>query len=249
MAEYRKLLAAALILLSTVLPFMACSSLAVPPSAAPVPATAAPVLAVKPDNLTFIIGSGQPAAQDQVIAITNQGGGLLNLSGSDNSPWLTLQKGPGQAGSSVVAARVLVDSYGMLPGSYTGVISIAADGALNSPVHIPVYLTVQQGAGGVPAPAPVVTGTSVQPGPADVAWVNQSDFYQYASSNAIIVNGQITNNNRSWYMRNVKIIAADSGAGVTVADQIPPGETVMYNRYIPSFQRQQVSLDYTWFKP
>jgi hypothetical protein len=43
-------------------------------------------------------------------------------------------------------------------------------------------------------------------------------------------------------------VAAATGASVTIADRIPPEETVMYNRYIPSFQRQEVTLSYTWYR-
>jgi hypothetical protein len=79
--------------------------------------------------------------------------------------------------------------------------------------------------------------------------LNQSELYRYSSVNALVVNGSVTNKDKSWYLKDVKIVATTTGAGVTIASQIPPEETVMYNRYIPSFQRQEVTLSYTWYRP
>jgi hypothetical protein len=79
--------------------------------------------------------------------------------------------------------------------------------------------------------------------------VNQTDFYKYASVSALLVNGSVTNSDRSWYMSDVKIVANTTGNNVTIASVIPPGETIMYNRYIPSYQKDTVRLSYRWYKP
>ena len=52
------------------------------------------------------------------------------------TPWLSLQGAPGGA------LTVVADPTGLLPGTYTGTVVIAADGAGNSPVNVPVTLTI-----------------------------------------------------------------------------------------------------------
>ena len=230
--------------LAMLVPLFSCALPASPPAAAPLPA--APVLVVRPDKLVFTVGPGQGPALEQAIAVVNQGGGIMNQSMSDNSHWIILQQASNQVGALAVNAMVTVDATGMSPGSYTGIITVTADGALNSPIYLPVYLTILPGANIPPDTEPAPAPSATAPGQSAVAWVNQSDLYRYSGVNALVVNGSITNKDSSWYLKDVKIVAAITGDSVTIADQIPPGETVMYNRYIPSFQRQGVTLSYTW---
>ena len=237
------LLAAALIM-----PAMGCVPAIQQQPAAPV-APSAPMIVVSPDKLVFTIGQGQGPALDQLISVVNQGGGMLNQSMSDDSHWIDLQQVPGAETVQTASARVIVDATGMAPGQYSGLITVMADGALNSPVYVPVSLTILPGANIPPDIEPPPAPSSVPPGDSAVAWVNQTDLYQYSNVNALIVNGSVTNTDRTWYMSDVKIVAAASGNNVTIAARIPPGETVMYNRYIPSFQRDVVNLSYTWYKP
>ena len=230
-----------------ILPSLSCA-LPVSPTAAPA-APAAAVLVVRPDKLLFTVAPGQGPALEQAVIIVNQGGGIMNQSMSDNAHWIVLSQASNQVGALAVNAMVSVDATGMSPGPYTGIITIKADGALNSPIYLPVYLTIMPGANipliTEPAPAPSTT----PPGQSAIAWLNQSELYRYSSVNALLVNGSVTNKDKSWYLKDVKIVATITGASVTIADQIPPRETVMYNRYIPSFQRQEVTLSYTWYRP
>jgi len=211
--------------------------------------SAVPVMVVSPDKLVFTIGQGQGPALDQVLSIVNQGGGILNQSMSDNAHWIILQPVPGAATAQTASARVTIDDTGMTPGQYTGIITVNADGALNSPIYVPVSLSILPGANIPPDIEPPPIPSSIAPADSAVVWVNQTDLYQYASVNALIVNGMVTNTDMTWYMTDVKIVAAGSGNSVTIAAQIPPGETVMYNRYIPSFQRDTVRLSYSWYRP
>jgi len=212
-------------------------------------ASSVPVMVVSPDKLVFTIGEGQGPALEQVLSVINQGGGMINQSMSDNAHWIVLQQVPGAAITQTANARVTIDATGMAPGQYSGLITITADGALNSPIYVPVYLTISPGADIPPDTGPPPVPSSTPPADSAVVWVNQTDLYRYAGVNALVVNGSVTNTDKTWYMADVKIVAADSGNSVTIAAQIPPGETVMYNRYIPSFQRDVVRLSYTWYKP
>lgn len=235
----------AFLVLAFTMPAWGCVLPAIQQPAAP----AATVLVIRPDKLTFTVGSGQGSALDQVVSIVNQGGGIMNWSISDNARWIVLQKPSGESGVHASNINVVVDATGMPAGQYTGIVTISAEGAWNSPIYMPVYLDILLGATIPPdtgqAPVPSVT----PPANAAVTWKNQAELYRYSDVNAIIVNGSVTNTDKSWYLKDVKIVAAASGASVTIADQIPPGETVMYNRYIPSFQRQEVTLSYKWYRP
>ena len=237
-----------LMAVALIAPDMGCIPAIQQQPAAPV-ASSAPIMVVSPDNLVFTIGEGQGPALEQVLSVINQGGGILNQSMSDSAHWIVLQQLPGAATAQTANARVTIDATGMAPGQYSGMINITADGALNSPVYVPVNLTILPGANIPPDPDPPPVPSSTPPGDPAVTWVNQTDLYRYASTNALVVNGSITNTDRTWYMADVKIVADGSGNSVTIAAKIPPEETVMYNRYIPSFQRDTVRLSYTWYRP
>ncbi|MCX5996171.1 MAG: hypothetical protein NTV42_00850 [Chloroflexi bacterium] len=247
MCKRRLFITVAVLSLALSIPSFSCMLPGAQPASAPVPAV--PVLVVKPDKLVFTVGPGQGPLLEQAVSVINQGGGIMNESMSDNSQWIVLQQATNQIGTQTVVAIVVVDATGMPPGSYTGIITVSADGALNSPIYVPVYLTILQGANIPPETEPAPVPSSTAPGQSAIVWSNQSDLYRYSSVNALVVNGSVTNTDKSWYLKDVKIVAAGTGDSVTVADQIPPGETVMYNRYIPSFQKQEVTLSYVWYRP
>lgn len=249
MAAYKNSVFVLVILVAVAMavPAVGCAPAIQQQPAAPI-ASSAPVMVVSPDNMAFTIGQGQGPAMEQVLSVINQGGGVLNQSMSDSAHWIVLQQLPGTATAQTANARVTIDATGMAPGQYSGTINITADGALNSPVYVPVNLTILPGANIPPDPDPPPVPSSTPPGDASVVWVNQTELYRYATTNALVVNGSITNADRTWYMVDVKIVADSSGNSVTIAARIPPEETVMYNRYIPSFQKDTVRLSYTWYK-
>jgi hypothetical protein len=231
-----------------VVPAAGCTPAIQQQPAAPV-ASSAPVMVVSPGSLVFTIGQGQGPALEQVLSVINQGGGILSQSMSDSAHWIVLQQLPGTATAQTANARVTIDATGMAPGRYSGMITITADGALNNPVYVPVTLTILPGANIPTDPDPPPLPSSSPPGDSSVVWVNRTELYRYATTNALLVNGSVTNADRTWYMADVKIVADASGNSVTIAAQIPPEEKVMYNRYIPSFQKDTVRLSYTWYKP
>lgn len=247
MFKRRLFVLVAILLAASIVPSLSCTLPASQPASAPVPAV--PVLVARPDKLVFTVGQGQGPVVEQTVSVVNQGGGVMNESISDNSHWIVLQPATNQIGAQAVDAVVSVDATGMSPGSYTGIITISADGALNSPIYLPVYLNILPGANMPPDTETIPAPSSTPPGQSAIIWSNQSELYRYSTVNALVVNGSITNTDRSWYLKDVKIVAAGTGNSVTVADQIPPGESVMYNRYIPSFQRQEVKLSYLWYRP
>src|SRR5262245_26627390 len=103
-----------------------------------------PTIGVSPASLNFTATAGGSNPANQTINITNTGGGTLNFTASDDAPWLTVSPASGTAPSTLTAS---VDITGLAAGTFNGTITIIADGATNTPVSVPVTLTVN-GAGG-----------------------------------------------------------------------------------------------------
>ncbi|NOS78358.1 MAG: fibronectin type III domain-containing protein [Nitrospira sp.] len=90
---------------------------------------------MSPTNLAFNATAGGNTPSTQNVVITNTGTGTLTWTVTDNANWLTAT----QSGNSVVAS---VNIAGLAAGSYSGVITVAASGATNTPQTVPVTLTI-----------------------------------------------------------------------------------------------------------
>src|SRR5215510_14363581 len=103
-----------------------------------------PTIGVNPTSLSFTATAGGSNPANQTITVTNTGGGTLNFTASDDASWLTVSPASGTAPSTLTAS---VNIRGLAAGAYNGTITISATGATNTPVSVPVTLTVN-GAGG-----------------------------------------------------------------------------------------------------
>ncbi len=102
----------------------------------------APQIQVEPEALSFSVpaSNGDPPAQ--TLRITNSGGGALNWQASTDVPWLRLSATEGTAPSELQVSVVLAEED-LTAGSYEGRITITASDALNSPLVVPVTLTLK----------------------------------------------------------------------------------------------------------
>ena len=98
-----------------------------------------PTIGVSPTSFSFsgTAGGANPASQS--LSVTNTGGGTLSFTASTNQPWLAAAPGSGTAPASVA---VSVNTAGLAAGTYTGAVTITSAGATNSPLSVPVTLTV-----------------------------------------------------------------------------------------------------------
>src|SRR5262245_37671087 len=103
-----------------------------------------PTIGVSPSSLSFTATAGGSNPASQTINITNTGAGTLNFTASDDASWLTVSPTSGTAPATLTAS---VNISGLAAGAYNGTITISATGATNTPVSVPVTLTVN-GAGG-----------------------------------------------------------------------------------------------------
>jgi uncharacterized protein (TIGR03437 family) len=150
-------------------------------------------IAVIPASLQFgyTAGGTVPAAQPIQIANSGTGTSTLSWTATASDSWLSLSAASGTAPST---ASVSVSPAGLSAGTYNGAIQITAASASNSPLSMPVTLTVAPA-----APAVTVTGVvnagSYQPGIASGTWISifgtnlsQSTYGWQASD---IVNGAL----------------------------------------------------------
>ncbi len=96
---------------------------------------AQPTIGMSPTSLSFNATAGGNNPSTQNIVIANTGTGTLTWTVTDNANWLTAT----QSGNSVVAS---VNVAGLAAGSYSGIITVSASGASNTPQTVPVSLTI-----------------------------------------------------------------------------------------------------------
>jgi hypothetical protein len=88
-------------------------------------------------GFTAMQGGSNPPKKN--LSITNTGGGTLNWSVSDDATWLNLSQ---LSGSDSGTVTLSVDIAGLTAGAYNANLTITAIGSTNSPVIIPVTLTI-----------------------------------------------------------------------------------------------------------
>jgi uncharacterized delta-60 repeat protein len=92
-----------------------------------------------PTGVSFTATQGGSNPSNQTLSVWNAGGGTLNWSVTDSATWLSCNPTSGVDSGTVTAA---VNIAGLTAGTYNATITIAATGATNSPVTIPVTLTI-----------------------------------------------------------------------------------------------------------
>lgn len=97
-----------------------------------------PTINVTPGSLSFNATVGSSPA-NQTVAIANSGIGTLSWTASSGATWLTVTPASGTAPSTLTAQ---IDASALAAGSYSGTITISATGATNTPVSVPVTLTM-----------------------------------------------------------------------------------------------------------
>jgi hypothetical protein len=101
--------------------------------------TPAPAIGLSTATLSYtgLTGGANPA--DQVVTISNTGGGTLAWTATDNAAWLSVSPASGTGGGNLT---VSVNTSGLAAGTHNGTITVAATGASNTPQTIGVTLTM-----------------------------------------------------------------------------------------------------------
>jgi hypothetical protein len=101
-------------------------------------ASTAPTVALSATELQFAYTIGGAPPAPQTISVTNSGGGTLSWFAIASPSWITLSETPG-------SITVSINPAGLSDGTHMGDIVIVAQGATNSPLTIPISLTVTGG--------------------------------------------------------------------------------------------------------
>jgi hypothetical protein len=145
-----------------------------------------PTLSVNPSSMSFNANTGSGAtSQNATISFT---GGSVGWSVSDNQPWLSVTPASGSGNGTL---SVSANPSGLTAGSYTGIVTVLAAGATNSPTQINVSLNITN-------PAPVTS--------------SGRSFY-------VATNGSSSNDgslSRPWDLRSAMINTSAIRAGDTV---------------------------------
>jgi uncharacterized protein (TIGR03437 family) len=145
--------------------------------------TPLPTLVVDNPALNFTYPLGTAAPGPQTVQVTSSGVPIAFTAAATGATWLAV--GPGSA-STPASLSAFVNTAGLAAGTFNGSIVITASGAANSPVNIPVKLTVTQGA---PAPTftAVLPATIPAGSPDTTITVTGTNF---VSGSTVQVNGQ-----------------------------------------------------------
>ena len=104
--------------------------------------TAAPVFVVHPTSLDFAYQTGSTPPASQTISISSSSTDFgFSAAPSSGAPWLDVVGG----GTTAASVSVTVHPAGLLPGTYTASVILSSSQAGNSPLLIPVHLTVTAG--------------------------------------------------------------------------------------------------------
>ena len=98
-----------------------------------------PGLNVTPPIIDRSTTVGSNAVFNETIQISNSGTGKLDWTATENVAWLSLGT---RSGSGDAAVAVTINSTGLAGGTHRADITITAPGALGSPAHVSVTLTV-----------------------------------------------------------------------------------------------------------
>ena len=187
-----------------------------------------PQLALSTQTLTFssAVGTSPPTQQ---LAISNGGGGLLNWTATSSDSWLTAAPASGVGTATV---NITASANSLLPGSYTGRITVSAAGATGSPTTVNVTLTVPTPGDSTP---PTITITAPSSGPvsgtvtlAATAADNNSSTLSYGFDAAGFRRSRTLNGTTTRYLLGGLIETASTGTITSFDVDAPSGDLAHY---------------------
>lgn len=150
------------------------------------------VLSSSAISLDFNTADPQDPPPSQTFILRNAGtpGAVASWTSRANAAWLALEPNAGFATTAGQSVRVVVNPSGLSVGSYATVLTLLSDTALNSPLQIPVTLTIGAVTGGnfalavTPAALDVAVTAGVNPDARTIAVTNTSQQALDANASA-----------------------------------------------------------------
>ena len=119
-----------------------------------VTAATLPTLSILPAALSFTAHTGEVSQASQVVTINDGSAPIRYTTSTASASWLHATPASGSAPGPM---NISVAPAGLAPGTYTGAVTVSAEGAANSPQAVFVILTVSS----KPAPKLAVSPTSM----------------------------------------------------------------------------------------
>jgi Viral BACON domain len=98
-----------------------------------------PSIGLSVNSLSFAAAPGGSNPPSQSISVSNTGSGTLTWTASESASWLSLTPSRGTNSGTITAS---VNSSGLAQGAYSTTIVVSAPSASNSPINVPVTLSV-----------------------------------------------------------------------------------------------------------
>lgn len=98
-----------------------------------------PGLSVTPPTIERSTTLNSNAVFNETLQVTNSGTGQLNWTATANRPWLSLDATSGTGNGSI---PLTINTTGLTGGTYHGDIVVTSPGALGSPAHVSVTVTI-----------------------------------------------------------------------------------------------------------
>lgn len=103
-----------------------------------------PVIGLSPTGMPFTLEEGG-SPRTQTLTVSNQGGGTLNWSASEDQGWLDISPTSGSLGQGQsTGISVTVSDVDLTNGEYQGLVTVSSSNAINSPQTAAVSLTYLQ---------------------------------------------------------------------------------------------------------
>ncbi len=179
----------------------------------------APILQANPSSLAFVGTQGAGSPPPSTVALANTGGGAAMWTASSSQAWATLGDTSGTAPSTLT---VSINPSGLSAGTYNGMVTLTVPGASNSPVLVPVTLTLNN-------PLPLVTSLSPASAPAGGASFSLTvNGFNFVSGATVQWNGSartttLVSSNQLTATINASDISSAGAASVTVLNFAPGG--------------------------
>ncbi len=228
---------------------------------------AAAVIAVAPGAATNSLPAGGGSITQQ-WAVWNSGTGMMAYALSANQPWLTLAPTNGSSAGARQAHNVTINSAGLREGAHTGVVTITAATAANTPHNAPIILQVAANL----ARDPILLTNSVSQGlnapdrsfavsnagstnPVAYQLASTVDWLRLADTNGVVAGGTnavtvtflTTNLTRRIHFGEIRLRpVAPAGPVYTVLVRLEVTEPVGYFAEKIVFQSNQSGSDDIW---
>lgn len=157
-----------------------------------------PEIGITIGSMAWVVDQGNNAPA-QSFSIFNAGTGSISYSITDDMNWLSVSPTSGTVNDStnlVDTINVTFSTSGLVPGSYSGTITVTASGIANSPVEIPVTLEVNT--------ALVAPSITLQPASATIEAGSSHDLTASATGNPAV--------GYQWYKDGVEISGGNDGS-------------------------------------